>query len=66
MKHIIDLFSRLLDELLGPPTSDVIEPAKRVEPDPAAAAALERRLAELDYEPTVSFYKDQVQQRCPQ
>lgn len=57
--------SSLLYVLLGPSTSDVLEPRPRVTPDPELAEQLERRRAELDYQPTVNFYRDQVQERVP-
>lgn len=58
------LLSRLLDALLGPPTSDVLAPRPRVTPDPQHAAELDRRFAELAYTPeSVAFHRDRRQER---
>jgi hypothetical protein len=42
-------------------TADVIRP--KVKPDPQAAAALEHRLAKLEYRPEIGFHRDRRQQR---
>lgn len=55
--------ARLTNSLLGPPKSDVLEPTPIVTPDPQAAEALERRMAQLAYCPENGFNRDQRQQR---
>lgn len=50
--------TRLIDALLGTPKSDVLEPSTRVTPDPQQAAEIERRRAELTYQPENAFHRD--------
>jgi len=55
---------RFLDELLGPPKSDVLNPSPRVTPDPQHAAGLSRRISELAYSPEQApFHRDITQEK---
>ncbi len=52
------MFRKLIDWLLGPWTSEVIESAPRVTPDPEAAAHLQRRSSDVGYTPEYGFLRD--------